>query len=92
MVSMLNNTGLKYYINQSQNDPLNQYPYYIYDSYSSYPPNNRMEYQQNLLYPQNQPAIEQKKTKKPKKKAGNEKAPRESTNSLDYSKEDLFTW
>lgn len=94
MVSMLSNTGLKYYINQNPSDSLSQFPYLFYDTNYSYPPNvPRMDSQQNHLYSQGkQPAIEPKKTKKPKKKAGNEKAARESSSSFDYSKEDLFKW
>ena len=88
MVSLLSNAGVKYYL--SQTEP--QYPCYLYDSYL-YPTNlNRIDYQQNLSYPQNQLAIEQNKTKKSRKKSGNEKNSKETVPNLEYSKDDLFKW
>lgn len=90
MVSLLNNGGIRFYLNQ--NDPVAQYPCYLYDPYSFTPNFTRMDYQQSLLYPQTQPPIEPKKLKKSKKKTGIEKAVRENAPPAEDTKEELIAW
>jgi len=91
MVSLINNGGMRFYL---QNDNLGPTPYYnyLYDPYSYSPNLNCLDYQQNLLYSQNPLPAEQKKTKKSKKKTSGEKNQKENPPSASYSKEDLILW
>jgi len=91
MVSQLNNTGLRFYLNQ--NESLGApYSYFLDYPYSLSTGLNHANNQQNQLGPPTGQAPEEKKAKKPKKKAGVEKNSKDNLSSEDLSKESLIGW
>lgn len=91
MVSQLNNTGLRFYLNQ--NESLGApYSYFLDYPYSLSTGLNHASNQQNQLGPSTGQAPEEKKAKKPKKKAGVEKNSKDNLSSEDLSKESLIGW
>lgn len=91
MVSQLNNTGLRFYLNQ--NESLGApYSYFLDYPYSLSTGLNHANNQQNQLGPPIVQAPEEKKAKKPKKKAGVEKNSKDNLSSEDLSKESLIGW
>lgn len=90
MVSLMNNEGLKFYLNP--NDTFSQYPNYLYDNYA-YPSNlNQMDYHWNLFYPQNSNAIQRKRKKKFKEQLANEKNSKENIVCVEPSREEVIEW